>query len=87
MLKAYLSAQASSLSAFVISKTLISGQKPCGRQLNTKVCGNESAIFRVFFFVTTFVQTTITQKLYANKIGIMYESKGQHTFWHATLHI
>ena len=45
-LKAYLSAQASSLSAFVISKTHISGQKPRGRQLNAKVCGSESAIYK-----------------------------------------
>ena len=42
-LKAYLS----SLSAFVISKTHITGQKPRGRQLSTKVCGSKSAIFRV----------------------------------------
>ena len=47
MLKANLSAQASSLSAFVISKTHISGQKPHGRQLNAKVCGSKSAIFRL----------------------------------------
>ena len=30
----------------MISKTHISGQKPRGRQLNVKVCGHESAIFR-----------------------------------------
>ena len=45
--KAYLSIQASSLSAFVISKTHISGQKPRGRQLNAKVCDSKSAIFRL----------------------------------------
>ena len=60
--KAYLSAQASSLSAFVISKTHISGQKPCGRQINTKVCVSKSAIFVIL--VTTFVQTTISRKLF-----------------------
>ena len=49
-LKAYLSAQTSSLSAFVISKTHISGQKPHGRQLNTKVCASKSAIFRILLF-------------------------------------
>ena len=49
-LKAYLSAQASSLSAFVISKTHIVGQKPRGRQLNAKVCGSKSAIFRILSF-------------------------------------
>ena len=47
-LKAYLRAQTSSLSAFVISKTHISGQKPRGRQLNANVCGRESAIFSFF---------------------------------------
>ena len=68
--KAYLSAQASSLSAFVISKTHISGQKPRGRQINTKVCVSKSAIFVIlsfflsFFLVTTFVQTTISRKLF-----------------------
>ena len=47
MLKAYLSAQLSSLSAFMIWKTHIVAQKPRGRQLNAKVCGSESAIFRI----------------------------------------
>ena len=37
-LKAYLSAQPSSLSAIMISKT----QKPCRRQLKPKVCGNQN---------------------------------------------
>ena len=46
MQKAYLSIQASSLSAFVISKTHTSGQKPRGRQLNAKVCDSKNAIFR-----------------------------------------
>ena len=45
--KAYLSIQASSLSAFVVSKTHISGQKSRGRQLNAKVCDSKSAIFRL----------------------------------------
>ena len=64
-LKAYLSAQASSLSAFVISNIHISGQKPCGRQLNAKVCDSKSAIFRILsysFFVQTTCQATITRK-------------------------
>ena len=43
-LKAYLSTQASSLSAFVISKTHIVAQKSHRRQLNVKVCGSKSAI-------------------------------------------
>ena len=46
-LKAYLSAQASSLSAFLISKIHKSGQKPRGRQLNANVCGSKSAILRL----------------------------------------
>ena len=47
-LKAYLSAQASPLSAFVISNTRISGQS-LTRQLNAKVCDSKSAIFRILF--------------------------------------
>ena len=31
----------------MISKTHTRGQKPCERQLNAKVCGHESAIFRI----------------------------------------
>ena len=31
----------------MISNTNILSQKPCGRQLNTKVCGNKKAIFRI----------------------------------------
>ena len=31
----------------MISKTHISGQKPRGRQLNAKVCGSKSTIFRI----------------------------------------
>ena len=50
MQKAYLSIQASSLSAFVISKTHISGQRPRRRQLNSKVCDSKSAIFRLLSF-------------------------------------
>ena len=64
-LKAYLSVQASSLSAFVISKTHISGQKPHGRQLNKKVCGSKSAIFVIHSFLSLFrplCQTTIIRK-------------------------
>ena len=39
-----LSAHPSSLSAFMISKSLIAAQKPRGRQLSTEACGSESAI-------------------------------------------
>ena len=59
-LKAYLSTQPSSLSAFMISKTHTGAQKPHGRQLNTKVCGSKSAIFCLL------CSTTITKDwLYA----------------------
>ena len=60
-LNAYLSTQASPLSAFVISKTHISGQTPCGRQLNTKVCGSESAIFHILVVKTTMFNNDISQ--------------------------
>jgi len=43
-LKAYLSTQPPSLSAFMISKTHIVAQKLRGRQLNAKVCGSRRAI-------------------------------------------
>ena len=43
----------SSLSAFVISKTHTSEQKPQGTQLNAKVCGSESAIFLILALATT----------------------------------
>ena len=49
-LKAYLSAKASPLSAFVISEIYLVAQKPRGRQLNAKVCGNECAIFVILSF-------------------------------------
>ena len=61
--KAYLSAQASSLSAFVISKTHISGQKPHGRQPNAKVRGSESAIFRILHVQTTLSNNDISEKI------------------------
>ena len=61
MLKAYLSAQTSSLSAFVISKTHISGQKPRGRQLNTKVCGKESAILLILLVTTLMFNNDISK--------------------------
>ena len=45
MLKSYLSIQPFSFSGFMISKTYIVAQKPCWRQLNTKVYGGWSAKF------------------------------------------
>ena len=46
-LKAYLITQHSSFRASMISNTNILSQKPCGRQVNTKVCGSKKAIFRI----------------------------------------
>ena len=46
-LKAYLSAQSFSLSAFMISNNHISAQQSRGRQLNAKVCSSEKAIFLI----------------------------------------
>ena len=45
ILKVYINAQSSSLSAFMICKTRIVAQKPHARQLNAEVCGSESVIF------------------------------------------
>ena len=52
---------ATALSAFVISKTVVSGQKPRERQLNTKVCGSKSAIFLFFLLTTTMFNNDISQ--------------------------
>ena len=49
-LKAYLSIKASRLSAYVISKTRRVVQRPRGRQLNAKVCGDEGFVILSFFF-------------------------------------
>ena len=46
--KAYLSAKASLLSAFMNSKTHIVALRPRGTHLNAKVCCNEGAIFVIF---------------------------------------
>ena len=51
---AYLSVQASSLSALVVSKTHIVAQKLRRRQLNTKVCGSKSVIFVILVKTTVF---------------------------------
>ena len=47
MLKAYLTTQPSSFRASMINNTNTLSQKPCGRQLNTKVYGSKKAIFLV----------------------------------------
>ena len=69
MLKAYLSAQISPLSAFTISKTLISGQKVRRRQLKAK-CAVANVPFFVFFLLSFFVQLSIFQQWYlANSLS------------------
>ena len=45
---------------YVINKVQISGQKPRGRQLNAKVCGHESAIFRILLLVKTTMFNTFS---------------------------
>ena len=61
MLKAYLSTQTSSLSAFMTSKTHIVAQKPHGLQLNAKECnGSKSAILLSLFRLLC--STMITRK-------------------------
>ena len=55
MLKASLSIQPSSFRSFVI-KTHILAQKLHRRQLNTKVCSSESAIFLVLYLLTKMFQ-------------------------------
>ena len=50
-LNAYLTVQPSSLSAFMISKTHIVVQKPRRKQVNIKLCINESAILVILFFL------------------------------------
>ena len=65
-LKAYLSAQPFSLSAFLISKTHIVVQKPHRRQLNAKVCGSKSAIYAIlsFFLLSPLCSTMISWELF-----------------------
>ena len=55
VLKAYLSSQPSSLSYFMISKAHVVTQKPCKRQLNTKVCGIAEVQFISFYLFQTTV--------------------------------
>ena len=80
MLKAYLSVQASSLSAFAISKTHTSGQKPRGRQLNTKV-----AVMKVLFFLFFLIfllrprcSTTISGKRFIYSSSFQHETDPYH---------
>ena len=45
----------------MISKTHTSAQKPRGRQLNAKVCGCESAIFRLLIVKTAMFNNDISK--------------------------
>ena len=66
MTSPHLTAQPSSSTAFMINKTHVVTQKPRGRQLNTKVCGSESAIFYL---------TSVKKRVYASWVyfGMLYE--------------
>jgi len=59
----------------MISKTHISAQKPRGRQLNTKVCSSENAIFLLSFFlsffVSFFVQTTLSNNDISKAVQVL----------------
>ena len=48
----------------MISKTHISGQKPRGRQINTKVCVNKSAIFVILSFFLSFLLRLLFKQRY-----------------------
>ena len=79
-LKAYLSTYSSSLSPFMISKTHISAQKPRGRQLNAKVCGCESAIFRLLsFLLRPQSSTTISRERFKYSPSFYHKTDAYHS--------
>ena len=70
----------------MISKTHISAEKPRGRQLNTKVCGSENAIFLLSFFLSFFLslfrplcQTTISRKRFKFSPSFYHETDAYHS--------
>ena len=66
----------------MISKTHISAQRPRGRQLNTKVCGSESAIFS-FFFLSFLLRpqssTTISRKRFNYSPSFYHKTDAYHS--------
>ena len=54
-------------------KTHISGQKPCGRQLNTKVCGSTKLM------LITAHSFPATQRLHSFKFTLVKKSHSQHS--------
>ena len=62
----------------MISKTHISAQKPRGRQLNTKVCGSENAIFLLSLF-RPLSQTTISRKRFKLSPSFYHETDAYHS--------
>ena len=58
----------------MISKTHISAQKPHRRQLNTKVCGSESAIFLI---LSLGHYAPINGMLHLAYLGQMLEKEGE----------
>ena len=61
-LKAYVSLQPSSLSAFIFSKP---HTVPHGRQLNTKVCGSKSTNFGMNVVLITVLSSMTTKHLHS----------------------
>ena len=51
----------------MISKTHISGQKPRGRQLNSKVFDSKSAIFRILSFFLSFFLSFLLRLLFKQR--------------------
>ena len=75
--KAHLSIQASSLSAFVISKTNISGQKPRGRQ--TTITRKRFLDFSTKRMLITACSFPTIQRLHSLKFTLVNKSHSQHS--------
>ena len=62
----------------MISKTHISGQKPRGRQINTKVCVSKSAIFVILSFFLSFFLSFLLRLLFKQRYLENYLSTHRH---------
>ena len=62
----------------MISKTHISGQKPRGRQINTKVCVSKSAIFVILSFFLSFFLSFLLRLLFKQRYLANYLSTHRH---------
>ena len=72
MLKAYLSIQPFSLSAFKINKTHRVAQRPRGRCLNVNVCSTKSAIF-------VLCSTMVSRKQFKHSLPFQYKTDAYHS--------